>query len=214
MIRVSRLPGLGCARCGDRGSGLRGLGTVCYSDYFGPDQSIEVSGECPEGYHPYGAGSETQTDVGPSGTTATIKDCTRTVVKKGSSGSCVQVAMYRLYLHGYDVSPGTQKVGDREDRAIRAFQRDRGLSADGIVGKNTWSALAVAAKPKPEPGADPGGGTGPGTPPAAEQPPAKQVKKAGVSWGLIGGAVLAAAGVALLMGGEDEQAPAETRGGA
>lgn len=33
------------------------------------------------------------------------------------------------------------KVGPRTQEAIRSFQRDRGLGADGICGRQTWSQL-------------------------------------------------------------------------
>jgi murein L,D-transpeptidase YcbB/YkuD len=31
--------------------------------------------------------------------------------------------------------------GPKTDQAVREFQRDNGLQVDGIVGKNTWTAL-------------------------------------------------------------------------
>lgn len=56
-------------------------------------------------------------------------------VKIGSKGVTVQIVQGRLGI----VSDG--KFGPRTDDAVRAFQRDRGLTVDGIVGPVTWAAL-------------------------------------------------------------------------
>lgn len=138
--------GCGCKSCGcgdyiPRKSefGLRGLGTICQSDFF--DTQMEVSGACPDGYSPVGTYNVSTTGAGK--TTATIVDCAKTTLKKGSTGSCVQAAMYRLASLGYAVASGTQKIGDNEVYQIKRFQKDRGLTADGIIGKKTWAAMAL-----------------------------------------------------------------------
>lgn len=56
-------------------------------------------------------------------------------VKLGSKGITVEMVQGRLGL----VTDG--KFGPRTDDAVRAFQRSRGLDADGIVGPITWGAL-------------------------------------------------------------------------
>ena len=56
-------------------------------------------------------------------------------VKLGSKGVTVEIVQGRLGL----VTDG--KFGPRTDDAVRAFQRSRGLVADGIVGPVTWAAL-------------------------------------------------------------------------
>lgn len=57
------------------------------------------------------------------------------LLKRGSRGTAVRQVQQRLGIHvDGDYGPAT-------DHAVRAFQRGRGLSVDGIVGRNTWNAL-------------------------------------------------------------------------
>ena len=71
-------------------------------------------------------------------------------LKRGSQGADVVKLQNALYEHGYKVSkdgvfgPGTEKI-------VKQFQESEKLTADGIVGKGTWSALASAAPVEPEP---------------------------------------------------------------
>lgn len=61
-------------------------------------------------------------------------------IRKGSKGADVRKCQKLLVQHGYDIAvdgdfgPGTEK-------AVISFQKSKGLSADGIVGPNTWNAL-------------------------------------------------------------------------
>ncbi len=41
--------------------------------------------------------------------------------------------------------------GPKTDQGVRAFQQQRGLVVDGLVGPNTWGALTRAPQPKPAP---------------------------------------------------------------
>ncbi len=56
----------------------------------------------------------------------------------GVSGTEVQRALLRA---GYD--PGTidGKLGKKTKSAVKSFQRKKGLTADGVIGERTWSAL-------------------------------------------------------------------------
>lgn len=76
-------------------------------------------------------------DPGPN----TLAGCP--TVRKGARGNITRLLQRRLIAFGFacgrsgadgDFGPGTRN-------AVIAFQRAKGLSADGIVGKNTWRKL-------------------------------------------------------------------------
>lgn len=70
--------------------------------------------------------------------------------RKGSSGREVKDIQSRLVAAGFieasssDIADGS--FGEATDRAVRAFQQDRGLIADGIVGPDTWRYLVEASR--------------------------------------------------------------------
>lgn len=66
-----------------------------------------------------------------------------TVLKKGAKGEQVKALQRMLYSMGYDL--GASKVdgdfGGKTYTAVCAYQKKKGLTADGIVGEKTWSKL-------------------------------------------------------------------------
>ena len=68
---------------------------------------------------------------------------TRKTVRRGSKGSDVKELQTLLSDRGYSVGPcGIDgDFGKDTEAAVRAFQRDRGLTVDGAVGKDTWTEL-------------------------------------------------------------------------
>ena len=67
-------------------------------------------------------------------------------------GDDVKDLQQRLKQLGYEITDVDGFFGSEADKAVRAFQKDAGLSADGIVGSNTYKALDEAeAKTEPEP---------------------------------------------------------------
>ena len=69
-------------------------------------------------------------------------------LRKGDSGDSVRALQERLNELGYNCGDVDGKFGKKTDEAVRKFQKDHGLTADGIVGKATWAALDSAEKPK------------------------------------------------------------------
>ncbi|NTW42612.1 MAG: peptidoglycan-binding protein [Cellulomonadaceae bacterium] len=67
--------------------------------------------------------------------------CTGTVLRYGSSGSCVwllQVNLNQLFGAGLAAD---SSYGPATTTAVRNFQKRYGLGVDGIVGPKTWSQL-------------------------------------------------------------------------
>lgn len=63
------------------------------------------------------------------------------VLKQGMSGEEVKKVQTRLKELGYFNEKTTGYFGEVTENAVMAYQRAKGLSADGIVGKGTWSNL-------------------------------------------------------------------------
>ncbi|MBR2969840.1 MAG: peptidoglycan-binding protein [Clostridia bacterium] len=61
-------------------------------------------------------------------------------IRQNSSGNFVTILQYLLNQYGYDLDIDG-KFGTNTLRAVQDFQTKNKLVADGIVGKNTWSAL-------------------------------------------------------------------------
>lgn len=63
------------------------------------------------------------------------------VLKLGSKGEEVRKLQERLSTIGYTPGKADGSFGANTKAAVAAFQKDAGLSADGIVGAKTWAAL-------------------------------------------------------------------------
>ncbi len=67
-------------------------------------------------------------------------------MRKGDADSEESNGVYKvqrlLRHHGFDVAPD-HKFGPATEGKVKEFQQDRGLSADGIVGGQTWPKLVV-----------------------------------------------------------------------
>lgn len=66
------------------------------------------------------------------------------VIRQGSRGPDVVVAQHLLFQLGYLTQVPDGVFGPSTLDAVRRFQRDEGLSADGVVGADTWRALRQA----------------------------------------------------------------------
>jgi N-acetyl-anhydromuramyl-L-alanine amidase AmpD len=60
------------------------------------------------------------------------------VLKKGSKGEEVKILQQAL-----KITPVDGDFGAKTDTAVKAFQKSKGLVADGVVGNKTWEALGI-----------------------------------------------------------------------
>ena len=74
---------------------------------------------------------------------------THTTLRRGDSGPEVVECQEDLIRLGYDLSPygADGKFGKKTEAAVKQFQTNSGLKADGIVGPKTWEALDNAVTP-------------------------------------------------------------------
>lgn len=63
------------------------------------------------------------------------------ILRRGSKNSAVLFLQKLLLAYLYPITSLDGIFGVETERAVRAFQTENGLSADGIVGRNTWNAL-------------------------------------------------------------------------
>ena len=82
-----------------------------------------------------GAGLATDGIWGPKTRAACIN------VRQGARGNITKVLQGALICRGYNTNGFDGIFGSGTTNAVKAFQRSRGLSADGIAGKNTFAAL-------------------------------------------------------------------------
>lgn len=64
-------------------------------------------------------------------------------IRYGSRGNYVKIAQYYLNIYGYDLD-ADGIFGSGTQAAVRKFQTDNGLTADGIVGRQTWTKLVLS----------------------------------------------------------------------
>jgi peptidoglycan hydrolase-like protein with peptidoglycan-binding domain len=95
-----------------------------------------------------GAGLTVDGIVGPMTWQALPADPNTPVLPLGASGSVVTALQNGLKKYGTPATdPGTVDgdFGPKTEAAVNAYQQDRGIEADGIVGDQTWWAPAGAA---------------------------------------------------------------------
>lgn len=71
------------------------------------------------------------------------KDTTKPTLRRGDKGTYVTLAQTELINQGYSCgSTGADgDFGKNTEAAVLRFQRDHGLTADGVIGNVTWNAL-------------------------------------------------------------------------
>ena len=70
-----------------------------------------------------------------------IQEQERPVLKRGSKNEYVRSWQIFLNLHGYDCGIADGIFGPKTEKAVKAWQRNHDLDADGIIGKKTWASL-------------------------------------------------------------------------
>lgn len=88
--------------------------------------------------YPYtdGSNSSNNTNKGSDTVSVNLK-----VLRNGSSGSSVKSLQILLNGLGHNCGTADGKFGAKTLTAVKAFQKKNGLTQDGVVGANTWSAL-------------------------------------------------------------------------
>ncbi|MCP3104051.1 peptidoglycan-binding protein [Myxococcus sp. K15C18031901] len=87
-------------------------------------------------------------------TTATSS--TPPTVREGAKGATVTDLQKRLAAAGFNPGPVDGLFGPKTEKAVKAFQKAKGLAQDGIVGPKTWGALKAGGV-KPPTGKPPQG---------------------------------------------------------
>ncbi len=72
------------------------------------------------------------------------------VLKKGNYGAEVKYLQKKLYSKLYNVGPMDGIFGAQTEQAVKEFQSENGLTADGIVGRNTWRYISDDTKSRPQ----------------------------------------------------------------
>lgn len=72
------------------------------------------------------------------------------MLKKGMSGADVMALQIRLNALGYECETADGAFGKKTEAAVKAFQTDNGLKADGIAGPQTLEALGLWKDEEPE----------------------------------------------------------------
>lgn len=70
---------------------------------------------------------------------ATLAGCP--TLRKGASGNITKLLQEKLVKLGYNTNGVDGIFGSGTYTAVREFQKTRGITADGIVGQNTWRKL-------------------------------------------------------------------------
>ncbi|MFD7447011.1 glycoside hydrolase domain-containing protein [Streptomyces sp. NPDC059909] len=124
-------------------------GTYVPASYWSNHQRIhQYVGEVTESYGGYSINIDrdyldvgTGTPPAPTCTGVNLDFTAYTTVQSGSTGDRVKAAQCLLKAAGYDPGAPDGDFGPATTTATRNFQTSRGLTADGVVGPKTWTAL-------------------------------------------------------------------------
>lgn len=95
------------------------------------------------------AGKPEQDNTQTAGTAERVENGVESVVynmktlRKGSRGTQVKVLQWLLSLNGYNVGTVDGIFGNNTLKALKAYQKAKGLAVDGIAGKDTWKTITA-----------------------------------------------------------------------
>ncbi|WP_366934908.1 peptidoglycan-binding protein [Pyxidicoccus fallax] len=79
-------------------------------------------------------------------------------LRPGAKGEPVRALQQRLNTLGFNSGTADGSFGPKTEAAVKAFQKSRGLTADGIVGPKTWDKLGIKVSGNVTTGGPSGGG--------------------------------------------------------
>ena len=93
---------------------------------------------------------DVRTAIGGTAAPSAPATAERPTLRNGSSGNAVKTLQMKLIALGYSFEPSGADgaFGSMTEARVKAFQLAVGISADGIVGPQTWAALDKAEAPK------------------------------------------------------------------
>lgn len=68
------------------------------------------------------------------------------IVSRGQTGERVKTVQYLLRARGQTTVTVDGNFGSGTETAVKNFQTSKGLTADGVVGANTWEALVITVR--------------------------------------------------------------------
>lgn len=109
-------------------------------------RQLEVNGKYIRGFICPKYDAETTATTTTTTTTTTKGDYTMEMrnLKKGCKGEDVRALQILLNGRGYNCGKADGDFGSKTDAAVRDYQKAKGLTQDGIAGKNTMSSLIGA----------------------------------------------------------------------
>ncbi len=85
--------------------------------------------------------AESEQESKPAITQTASGVITMNTLRNGNNGTQVKVLQWLLNENGYNAGKVDGIFGTNTKSAVRAYQKDKGLGVDGVVGKNTWTKL-------------------------------------------------------------------------
>ncbi len=131
----------------------------------GNDYSNDVWARAQQLAPHFGGTASSTGSTGSTGSTTPSKPSTRPsnapTLESGSHGAAVKTLQSDLKKLGFNPGKADGDFGPNTERAVKAFQTQHHLTADGVVGPKTHAALQKAleqlSKPKPQPKPTTGG---------------------------------------------------------